>query len=511
VNNSNNRVLVLGLCVALGAGAMMLGLNLFLLPYLEYGKDIDQHAAAVAQKNAKVQQIRRDQVRLQQWRVLSLPGVENLPKVKGPPNPQHDRDSALLQAQDRFGTFLRDLLKKHRLAFDDIPRPRRAPTKGIPEVLPGVPVYTPLQFTVEARGKLDNLVKMLDELQKAPVLHRIRNMTLKQTASTAGKAPTEPLALSMTVEALIVNGSEKRGGALFAVAQKPMALDAALVGLRMRPTGLSIMPWGKIYAAAVTARRKYTDIALKNIFEGAPPKKEVVGLSPDQKAKEERARGVAMLNSVYLTDATLIPTSARATLYNRLNEQSIKLRTSAGWNWIPLLKDGEGGTVVRGEVLRITTRGVVFRVHLVAASPEDEPAARRHQRQDTIYRLWKPDTDELVYNKIIKPNEAHRTYKVPYLHWEALLRDRVLTLRGNRLTFRHDLIRGRVLKSDDYWVVIQLDPRYCGFQGGDGDEPVRPHQGYCFLPMGERLSMGLQTPLKDSEVREFEQAVAQAP
>src|SRR5207249_3657417 len=86
--NNNNRTLILVLCVAAGAGLLMLGYNLFLSPLLEYDREIDEKAVAVAKKHAQVQQILRDKARLQEWRTLSLPGVENLPKTKGvSPNP----------------------------------------------------------------------------------------------------------------------------------------------------------------------------------------------------------------------------------------------------------------------------------------------------------------------------------------------------------------------------------------------------------------------------------------
>src|SRR5262249_59427345 len=122
----------------------------------------------------------------------------------------------------------------------------------------------------------------------------------------------EPLTLTMTVEALIVNGSAQRGDDLFAVAQKPAAFDAVLIAARRFPTGLSIMPWGKIYAAAAFAKRNYADIARKNIFQGSWPKPKVVIDQPRPTPD--------LLSTAFLTDVT-IPAGAmaRATLYNRFN------------------------------------------------------------------------------------------------------------------------------------------------------------------------------------------------
>jgi hypothetical protein len=510
--NNNNRPLIFILCVAAGAGLLMLGLNLFLWPLLEYDREIDEKSVAVAKKFAQVQQILRDKARLQQWRTLSLPGVENLPKTKGVvPNPQQDRETAILQAQDRYVTFLRDLIRKHKLVSDRIPRPLPTSTKNIAEVRPGVPVYTPLQFEVDAaRGTWDQIVKLLDDVQKAPVLHRIRKLTIKQTPTTAGRKASEPLTLTMTLEALMVNGSDKRGDSLFAVAQKPAALDAALIAARRFPTGLSILPWGKIYAAGVSAKRNYADLARKNIFEGGWR----------ELTDEERRRLAGelsgprptpdLMSKAYLTDVT-IGASTWGTLRNRLTEQSIKLRTWQGWNWIPLLKSADGGTLVRGEVLRMDTRGVIFRVLLVSQSPAEEPEARRYKKKDVIYSLYKKDAEALVYGSVIRAEDVQRTFKVPVTYWESLLRDGLVTVRGKGFAFRKDLVRGKVLRSDDFFVLIQLDQRYCGFRDGGDDEGIRPHQGYCFLPVGESVSLGLRTPLMDSEVRELQEAVAQGP
>jgi hypothetical protein len=504
--NSNNRTLVLVLCVAAGAGLLMLGYNLFLSPLLEYDREIEQKSVAVAKKHAQVQQILRDKARLQEWRTLSLPGVENLPKAKGvSPNPQNDRDTAILQAQDRYITFLRDLISKHRLKADRIPRALPYSTKNIPEVRPGLPVYTPLQFEVDAaRGTLDQIVKLVEDIQKAPVLHRIRKLNIKHTPTTAGRPASEPLTLTMTLEALMVNGAAQRGDSLFAVVQKPAALDAVLIAARRVPTGLSIMPWGKIYAAAASAKRNYADIARKNIFQGGwPPTKEVV----------VKARPIPdLLNTAYLTDVTIPErATAHATLYNRINEQAIRLRTTQGYNSIPLLKSADGGTAVRGEVVRIDTRGVIFRVKLMAYPPDEELSSRRYQRKDVIYSLFKTDAEALVKAKVIREEEVGRTFKVPTGHWDDMVQDRVVRVNRGNFVFRNDLVRGRVLKSDDYFVLIRLDPRYCGFQGGEEGDRVRPHQGYCFLPVGERLAQGLRTPLVDSEVRELQENVAKAP
>ena len=520
MNSNNNQGVILLFCALLGGGALLLGYNLFLVPLLDYGEEIAQLEAENQKKSDQILSILRDKKKLKEWRVLSLPGVESLPKVKGPRNPAQDREHALVLAQALYVDYLRELIRKHDVTIDETPRRRTADTKNIPLVNGNVPVFTPLQFSVDARGNLDNLVKMLDEFQTTPLLHRIRNLTIKQAPAVAGKKAAEPLVLSMVIEAVVVNGAQKRGDRLFSVGQGPAALDAALIALRRPPTGLGLMPWPRLYAAAVAPKRTYTDIARKNIFEGKPAKQARDPYEDIAEAEKTKAREIPdLLSTAYLTDVTITTStsttgtgSAKATVYDRLKERAIKLRALPGWNTVPLVKCSEGNTVIRGQVLRINTRGIVFRVELFARDPEEEPSHLRYKKTDVIYSLDRTSADALVKAKLIRPAEVGRTYKVPVDYWQDMLRDRVVRAgRGGDFSFYRELIRGRVVKKDADFVVIRLDEKYCSYRADRDDEPVRPHLGYCLLSVAENLATALRTPLPEPEVRELKQTVAQRP
>jgi hypothetical protein len=520
VNPQNNRVLVTLLCAGLGIGALLLFYNLFWGPLQEYNRRIEELAKANDEKEAVIMQIVRDQKKLRAWRWLSLPGVENLRKVKGvPPNPAEDRKSAFAWARNRYSEYLSDLLKSHGVAYDVSPQSEpQQPDRNIPEVGAGIPVYTALRFRVEGRGKLANIVKMLEDFQTTPLLHRIRNLTIKQAGGTGAKASaSEPLTVSLVIEALIVNGAQKRGDNLYA--EPPMTIAGGLLAVPRQPgAGLALLPWYKFYAAAVRApKRTYTDIALKNIFEGKPPY-----YQPPPPPPPDIARATPdLLTYAYLTDVTIVTStdteilpSMRATVYYRNSEQAIKLRKLPGWNSIPLLKSGELSTVAWGQVVRIDTRGVVFRVKVFARDPAEEPEKLRFKKADAIYSLYKTDVEALVKAKVIRTEDAPYTFKVPVNYWEGMIRDKVVRERSGRFSFQYDLIRGQVLKHADSsnFVLIRLDERYCSFQDNEKElGPVRPHYGYCRLPVGENVTTGLLTPLNDSEVRELQQRVAQAP
>jgi hypothetical protein len=516
-------VLVTLLCAGVGIGALLLFYNLFLGPLQEYNQRIEELTKANDDKEAQILQIVRDQKKLQAWRWLSLPGVENLRKEKGVlPNAKEDRNTAFAEAKNRYGKYLSDLLKSHGVAYDVSPHAEPLQVdKNIPEVGTGVPVYTSLRFRVEGRGKWANIVKMLEDFQATPLLHRIRNVTIKQAGGTGAKAsPSEPLTVSLYVEALIVNGAQKRGDNLYA--QPPMVVAGGLLAVPRQPgAGLALLPWYKFYAAAVRApKRTYTDMALKNIFEGKPPYYEPPVKKFVEKKVEPRATP-DLLTYAYLTDVTILSSSDpeilpsfRATLFDRSTEALIRLRKLPGYNMIPLLKSGELSTVVWGQVVRFDTRGVVFRVKVFARDPATEPEKLRFKRADAIYNLYKTDVETLVKAKVIRPEDAPQSFKVPVNYWKGMIRDGVVRERSGRFAFQYDLIRGQVLKHADSqnFVLIRLDEKYCSFRDDEEElGPVRLHYGYCRLPVGENLTTALLTPLKDSEVRELQQTVAQAP
>src|SRR5262245_1432684 len=90
---SSRAVVLLGLVV--GGGLLFLAYRLFLVPFLQYQTEIRDAEEATAKKGTEILQITRDRVKLEQWRTLSLPGVENLPGPKKPQYTPQEREHAL--------------------------------------------------------------------------------------------------------------------------------------------------------------------------------------------------------------------------------------------------------------------------------------------------------------------------------------------------------------------------------------------------------------------------------
>lgn len=506
MNTTQDRSLtyvVLGVLVV--GGLALIGYNLLLLPLLATYRDIDQQQQVNAAKQLEIAQIARDRVKLQHWRLLSLPGVENLKAARPGPRTPHEREDALKTAEGEYSRYLRDLLARHQIDAQ-FPQGRiNGDSKSVP-MLPGnVPAYTSMVFTVPIKAtKLPNLVAFLEELQTAPLLHRIRGLTVKEAEGT-GKA-SGALAAHLTVEALVVHGSAKRGGGLAAAGQPLVVRDAVLLAGRRMPTGLGLPGLQeKLLAAALLPRgRVYTDLARKNIFEGAPPPPQpqtIVEYVKEKAPVEVKPRETEdVITFAHLTDVT-IASAPRASLYDRAIERRVELKLSLGSNWIPLLKTSDRNTVVRGKVVRIDTRGVTFHIQLKTTSGDEESPRKRFQRSDTIYEVPAAEVDALVKAKLV-PASGWSVYKVDANYWGSMLRDRVVSLGRNRkdFAFRYDLVRGKVLKADDDWTFFAVPERYCSFTDGS-DVPLPAHHGYCFLAVGQRLADGLRTPLPDPEVR----------
>lgn len=490
-NNDNAKLIVLAVLVLVGVA--LLGYVYFLEPLAGYNREIEGLEASTAAKATQIATVIRDRKKLEVWRALSLPGLEtppkdkdkDKPKIVGPSRtPEQARQHAIEASHDKYGKWLRDLLDKHRIQNTD-PVKRPVDMKATPHQVNGQPVYVSLPFSINIpQVHYQNLVKMLRDFSAAPLLHRVRSLTIK-TLDASAKAPQDVVSAKIEVEALILNGAARRGDHAVALAQplkELAALQTALMPLRARLPGSTALPWLAIHAHTIAAKqpedkhydekspvvqgllalyattvlsdrvgktkgtdRRLADIATKNIFEGKlpdapkPPKDtRLVGPvlpDPDPPPPVPAARATKdLLTFVYLTDITIpgkMP--ARATLFYRTDESLRPLCVEEGKCFIPLVASYEyspgtnDGLVVKGQVLRIEPRGVFFRVGLHVMPPEEDLKVR-FKNAKVIYSLAKEDVDELVKAGAIKATEADRTFKMQTSFWEGMKRDKVVTV-----------------------------------------------------------------------------------
>jgi hypothetical protein len=505
-------------------GTLFLGYQFIVVPLNAYNAQIEQLQESNQTKAHEVAQILRDRDKLRLWRLLSLAGVENLPPPpRGAPRTPVDREHAVFLAKDQYGLYLHSQMKEHTGIRGDYPTSKAGDTKSVPQLLGNVPVYTPLLFTVRGKGKLADVVTLLHDLQTTPLLHRVRALSLKQ--AEGGKS--SDLTIELTMEALIVNGAAQRGPNLIAAGHPQLALDMALVASRRAPTGMGTFPYQKLLAAAWLAKnRDYSTIAKRNIFEGEQP-------PPPPKPKMEKMEGGGkpppppppkprwtpdLISFLYLTDVTINGANGvpEANVFWRDTDKWVTLGLKSDNKWIPMLKCGEGTTVVWGHVLHMDTRGVTFRVEFKTATA----AQRRIRDKKAIYEVAEEELSTLKVSKIKLPTQGKwKVYKVHKSYWDGnLVRDEVVRVGRNKVDFvvsRWELMKGRILGQAGDFVLIGLPDRYCSFwdeeEDGEDDEGVPRHPGYCFFPIGDRMPEALRTPLEDRQVKEIRASALLAP
>jgi hypothetical protein len=257
--------------------------------------------------------------RLEKWKQLSLP-----PAADGRPETitQH-----LKELQVPYERHLSELLQRNGFAPGSIavnskaveaPRTGASAAKGPP------PVYRTLTFTVQGQAGMDGIEKMLEEFHREPLLQQVRLLTIQKSQDRS--APPGRLELTMTVEALVVAGAEKRDDLMPASSARPQVL--------------------------AEPARTYADLATHNIFTGTV------------KAATQSEDSRDVLGFVKLTTVSNVNGRRwEAWLRDQWKpEGETKLRSSTGFNEFSF-SDRYENVLVKAVVVRIDETGVLFRAN----------------------------------------------------------------------------------------------------------------------------------------------------
>jgi hypothetical protein len=306
--------------------------QLYLTPLREREASISTARQDIDTKQEQLRQIRADLPRLERWRQLSLPADVDL-------------------AGREYEKYLSDLLRESD--FEGSVTPKPPDTRTSPQLPGKKPIYTRLTFNVIGHASLDGLVKMLDRFYRTGLLHEVKNLSIQRSQTTGSQQRPNDLDINLTIEALILQGADHRRYLLPNIDQRMLAFEA-LTALRGGPGGLALAVW----AAGPTGplgpgrlaipERNYTAIANKNIFLGPPP------------PKERPAEEAVVSRFVYLTDISGKSPKYQAFLYDRYNNHWTRLRSSRGFDAFRVT-DNEGKTIIRGTVVRIEARELVFK------------------------------------------------------------------------------------------------------------------------------------------------------
>jgi len=361
------RRLAIILCGIVVVGGLFLAYQLILRPLGEYDSTIATLEDDIKGERDQVFKILKDKPQLERWRLMSLPI-----------DPAHPADVGL--ARGEYGKYLNELMYRNR--FADVNLNPVEVNRAIGTQPGKKPDYTAVDFNIRAKTSLANLVQMLEEFQRTPLMHKIKNLTIdrSENAPAARRKREDLVAVQMTIEALVVSGAERRPTNLLGVDHRLLAVDA-LTALGRGPTGLALVPallsptgplgaklMERLQDAAAgrgsaspgyteVPRRNYRDIAKKNIFQGAPTldAKEDTPFVPS-------GEDIDVRRFTYLTDITVTDWRSEAFYYIRTSNRKTRLRVSPGFNALRIMDDNDDQVVVNGKVVKIESRDIFFSV-----------------------------------------------------------------------------------------------------------------------------------------------------
>jgi hypothetical protein len=306
--------------------------QLFLVPIQEREAMIESTRKDIATAEAQRRQAMADRPRLNRWRLLSLPS---------------DVDMAARE----YEKYLNEVLREQN--FDASVTPKAPDTRTSPTLSGKKPAYTRLSYTVLGHATLEGLVGFLDKFYHTGLLHQIRNISVQRPLTAASPQRPNDLDINLTIEALVLHDAASRDALLPNIPSRSIVIDL-ITALCGKPAGLALAAWEAgptgTRGPGTLARqaRNYSDIATKNMFFGPPP------------PKTKPANEIQVARFVFLTDITMSKGRYQAFLYDRVNNKKTRLRTSPGFDSFRV-SDDDGNTLVRGKVVRIDARGLVFK------------------------------------------------------------------------------------------------------------------------------------------------------
>ncbi len=341
-------LIVLGVILG-GGGAAILVYQWFYKPLAEHNTALKKLQRDIDQKQAQLDSTLDDRKLLERARLMSLS-----------PNPN--------MATSEYENYLGPLLLESGLDIDTFQpsvaaEPKAPPGSGANAVKPGHQVVT---FKVRARGELDGLVKTLEVLQKTPLVHRVKTLSIDR-ADTSAKSTSDKLIIGMIIEALIVNRAEPHADGPLAPDQRLIAMEALLT-LHHGPSGLSLMPWvvgptgpvARQRLAMESGYRHYADLVYKNVFTGPVPPKAV---PKEEETTPEPDADIVVTEYIRLD--TTDPDGKEA-FFRNLVFKTVPIRVKSvprsGYDTFRVMNELKTKTVVKGKVLRIDQRDLYFQV-----------------------------------------------------------------------------------------------------------------------------------------------------
>jgi hypothetical protein len=316
------RVLLLAGGVLL---ALFLGYQFFLAPLMFYSAQINSFNNQLTQKQAEKGAILKAQVQLKRWKQESLPANRYVAEIE-------------------YRRYLDELLSQFK--FSEVPAIALSNVVAVPQVRPGgkKPVYDPVDFTIDLKTDLANLIGLLRRFQETPLVHKIKNLKIVPADNQVGKGKGKlgDLSVHIVLEGLVIDGANAEQPILVGANGHLVELDA-LNAMTGGPAFLSLL-------AQAGLPRDYDLVAKWNVFTGP------------QSAIAKGNRGIPLGPYIYLTTIRQDGGVGEALLRDRYNNNKATiLKTEAPANVFQVV-DSNGKELFKGQVLRIESRDVYFKV-----------------------------------------------------------------------------------------------------------------------------------------------------
>jgi hypothetical protein len=447
-----NMGIFLGVVVVVGG--ISFGAWSFYKAIVTSALEIDDLEKKIAETSAKLKKVRDDAPVLQHYRRLSLPTDLNL------------------AARD-YREDVRALLFKHQvqdLEFRD-EQPRGKSTLVKQEYDPvqkkpvKAPLWTSIQYQVQFKTKMANLVDMIKDFQSTPRMHRIKQLTVERADE---KKEGELLAVQMTFEGISILDADKyqKKTGLEDVKFSVAGAADTVAALLKAPSELAMLGWAispmgpKEYVAPLNpplaAVRNYSDINRRNLFMGFV---DVSGESKTAKAPPPPAEEI--INRMRFTrfeGRTEELGKVEAWLWDSSSTiQKERLRTAGGFNKFLMLQTGDFKPVVHGVVLKIDRNEIIFRVTLKASDPSSSKWWR-YPTYNHFYSLHPDDFSTLAAAGKVKDADKGNLYLVNQSYWEKLIKKQVEVSHDEKnFRFKSDFTRGQIVFSDEKVLIVLLN------------------------------------------------------
>jgi hypothetical protein len=220
-----------GLGALLLLGGVLVFHKSFWQPYQQTKQAIARLNNEIDDRDLEMRQRLADRRELNRLKTLSLPAD---------PDP---RRLPFEGAWNEYDRYLRELMNQSRLKTFNIvgtlPAPNKAPTSFRDKNKK--PLAQTLAYKVNATGELTSVVALLDSFYQTPLLHQIKTVSIKPVkADPRQRAQPRLVDIAMSVEALLVDGAEKRSALL--PGERRLLAVSALIAMRGGPSGLALVP-----------------------------------------------------------------------------------------------------------------------------------------------------------------------------------------------------------------------------------------------------------------------------